>query len=722
MKKTVFTLITLLLSTVVGFANPKPIAIAPPDEGMWLPMFFKQLNYSDMQRLGCRLTAEELYSINNSSLKDAIVQMGSFCTGEIVSPYGLMFTNHHCGYDAIVSSSTVEHDYLANGFWAESYEQEIPIEGLYVSFLKQMYDVTDDVLGSNKDALNKSQFAQEIQNKIDSLKKQYSEEGKYRVEVLDFFEGNNYYMFVYELFNDVRLVGAPPASIGKFGGDTDNWMWPRHTGDFSIFRVYADKDNKPAQYSKDNVPYKPKHYLPISIKGVDSADFAMIWGYPGSTQRYMTSYEVRNTLENINPSIYEAGRRMLPVMKAHMDKDNAVNLKYASTYASIMNTWKNKQGESRGLNRLHVYDKKKAIEDRLQNWINTSSQGAKYKDVIKDLEITCKQISDSPNSKVAWYHSLGFYLSERSLVAMRISFLYPILDKGNKLDSNALGSFKAQMNNHFLKTDPSTEKDLFKAFMQMEYELPQDYRIEPLIKLIDSYGGVDKFTEECFTKSIFANERNFNKFIKKPKLKTLQKDPMYKATILIYGYLNGRTPENELIEENFANARQNFVMALREMDSTIVRYPDANFSMRMTYGQVLDYYPADAIHYDYTTTLDGVMEKEDSTNDEFIVPKKLKELYQAKDYGQYKDKNGNMTVCFLTNNDITGGNSGSPVINGNGELIGLAFDGNWEAMSGDVAFEPELQRTICVDARYVLFIIDKFANCQRLIDELTIVK
>ncbi|MBQ7984092.1 MAG: S46 family peptidase [Bacteroidales bacterium] len=723
MKKSIMTMAGLLLAGVMAFAAPGPKPVTPPDEGMWLPMFFKQLNYTDMKALGLKLTADDLYSINHSSLKDAIVQMGNFCTGEIVSPNGLMFTNHHCGYDAIATSSTVEHDYLANGFWANSYEEEIPIEGLYVSFLKEMKDVTREVLGDNVKAMNKSQFAQDIQNKIDALVKEYSEEGKYRVEVKEFFEGNEYYMFIYEVFNDVRLVGAPPSSIGKYGGDTDNWMWPRHTGDFSIFRVYADKDNNPAAYSKDNVPYKPKHYLPVNIKGIKKNDFAMIWGYPGSTERYMTSYEIENTLQNSNPAIYKAGSYMLPVMKQHMDSDPAVRLQYASDYASMMNMWKNKQGESRGLKRLHVFDKKRAIEDRLQEWIeNGGEKTEQYKDLIKDLRNASRTVSSSPANRSSWYHNLGLYMSKRGMLAFRQSMNIIFAESMNKLDKNMIETLKASAQEHFKSYDQETEKDLFRALLQMENDLPADCQIKTIKELIAKAGGVDKLTEQIFKKSVFADESNYNKFIANPKSKTLNKDLMSQVVMAIYEALVNQDEDTQKAQVKFADARQNFVMALREMDPDLVRYPDANFTMRMTYGSVLDYYPADAIHYDYTTTLEGVMEKEDPSNDEFIVPSKLKELYAAKDYGQYADKDGKLIVNFLTNNDITGGNSGSPVINAEGELIGLAFDGNWEAMSGDIAFEPELQRTICVDARYVLFIIDKFANCQRLIDELKIVK
>lgn len=718
MKKTLLTLMTFVLSFGFCFANPK----ANPDEGMWLPMFFKQLNHSDMQKMGLRLTAEELYSINNSSLKDAIVQMGDFCTGEIVSDKGLMFTNHHCGYDAIVSQSTVEHDYLNNGFVSQSFEEELPIPGLYVSFLVRMEDVTKEVLAENINTPEKA-TEEAIQKNIGDLIVKYSEEGKYKVEVKPFFEGLEYYMFIYEVFNDVRLVFAPPASIGKYGGDTDNWMWPRHTGDFSVFRVYADKNNQPAEYSKDNVPYKPKHFLPISIKGVEKGDFTMIWGYPGSTERYMTSYEVSNTINISDPAVIKAGEALLPVMKKMMDTDNAINLKYASDYAGYMNLWKNKKGELRGLKRLDVYGKKKAIEDRLVEWIaKDSDRQARYGNVISDLESASKVIAAAPSNQYSWYGNLGLMCSKTALTAFRSSMYAGMLASGQVPEESIpllTAALTSEIENLYATTDLATEKEMFKALANLLLTVPSLQEVDILKEYKEN---PDKFTDKAFEKSVLTNKKAYEKFTKKPNFKAFQKDKIAHIAMLAYAFISETSHEFEEANAKFAQAKMLFVEALRKMDNTLVQYPDANFTMRMTYGQVLDYYPADAVHYDYVTTMEGLMEKEDATNPEFIVPAKLKELYAAKDYGQYADKDGKLIVCFLSNNDITGGNSGSPILNAEGHLIGLAFDGNWEAMSGDIAFEPELQRTINVDARYVLFVMDKFAGAQRLIDELTIVK
>ena len=718
MKKTLLTLMAFVLSFGVCFAKPMPT----PDEGMWLPMFFKQLNHSDMQKMGLKLTAEELYSINNSSLKDAIVQMGDFCTGEIVSDKGLMFTNHHCGYDAIVSQSTVEHDYLNNGFVSQSYEEELSIPGLYVSFLVRMDDVTKEVLAENINTPEKA-TEEQIQKNIGDLIVKYSEEGKYKVEVKPFFEGLEYYMFIYEVFNDVRLVFAPPASIGKYGGDTDNWMWPRHTGDFSVFRVYADKNNQPAEYSKDNVPYKPKHFLPISIKGVEKGDFTMIWGYPGSTERYMTSYEVANTINVSDPAVIKAGEALLPVMKKMMDTDNAINLKYASDYASYMNLWKNKKGELRGLKRLDVYGKKKAIETRLAEWIaKDADRQARYGNVISDLESASKVIAAEPANQYSWYGNLGLMTSKTSLTALR-SFMFASMLEGGVVPAENVEAFKgaaiAKIEELFATTDLETEKEMFKALANLLLTVPSLQEVEILKEYKEN---PDKFVNKAFEKSVLTNIKAFEKFAKKSDMKVFKKDKIAHIAMLAYAFISETSHEFEEANAKFAQAKMLFVEALRKMDNTLVQYPDANFTMRMTYGQVLDYFPADAVHYDYVTTMEGLMEKEDATNPEFIVPTKLKELYEAKDYGQYADKDGRLIVNFLSNNDITGGNSGSPILNAEGHLIGLAFDGNWEAMSGDIAFEPELQRTINVDARYVLFVMDKFAGAQRLIDELTIVK
>ncbi|MFA7081577.1 MAG: S46 family peptidase [Bacteroidales bacterium] len=718
MKKITLISLALMLMASIGFAKPTP----RPDEGMWLPMFFKNLNHATMKKMGLKLTAEELYSINNSSLKDAIVQFGNGCTGEIVSEKGLLFTNHHCGYDAIAGQSTVEHDYLNNGFWAYNISEEIPIPNMTVSFLVKMEDVTKEILGEYSNKIDKSAIEDSIEVRIQRLAEKNSENGQYKVEIKPFFESAEYYMFVYEVFTDVRLVGTPPQSIGKFGGDTDNWMWPRHTGDFSIFRVYANNENKPSKFSKENQPYKPKHFLPISIKGVKKDDFTMIWGFPGSTERYMTSGEVANTINIVNPSIVRAGEYMLPTMNKMMEKETRVSLIYASDYAGYMNLWKNKKGELRGLKKLDVYSQKKSIEDRLTKWIlDDKSRFEKYGSVVNDLEQANKEIASASGTKYSWYANLGLMSNKRSLVAFQNTMSLMTLDKKNPNYDKIITMLKKRGDAHFVTYDQETEKELFKSLVIMFSNLDKNNYISKTLEN-KFKGNVDAYADKAFKESVFANQANYDKFMKKPNAKKLKKDLIAQSALTAYTYLGADDEGLVQSEEKLSKARERFVAALREMDPNLVQYPDANFTMRMTYGQVLDYYPADGIHYDYITTLAGVMEKEDPSSSEFQVPAKLKELYLKKDYGQYANEKGEIVTCFLSNNDITGGNSGSPILNAEGHLIGLAFDGNWEAMSGDIAFETEVQRTINVDARYVLFIIDKFAGAKNLIDELTIIK
>ncbi|MFZ4399123.1 MAG: S46 family peptidase [Bacteroidales bacterium] len=720
MKKLLFiALIFIGLSSFRIHANP----VNPPDEGMWLPMFIERLNYVDMQKMGLHLTAEELYSINHSSLKDAIVNFGNFCTAEVVSNEGLLLTNHHCGYESLQKHSTVGHDYLTEGFWAYNKSEEIPTEGLTATFLVRMEDVTKKVLADVNDTMSDASRRAAIRKVSDKLKKEAGEKGKYDVQIKSFFDGNEYYMFVYEVYEDVRLVGAPPSAIGKFGGDTDNWMWPRHTGDFSMFRVYTAPDGKPAKFAKDNIALKPKHSLSINIKGVKKNDYAMIWGYPGSTERYMTSYGIQSTLELANPAIINAGNTMLPVMKKDMDAEAAVRIKYASTYAQLANVWKNKIGESRGLKRLKVFDEKKALEDRLQIWINADAgRKAKYGNVIQDLATASKQLMDTKSEMNLWYFQ-GVLMSSKTMLApLQCMGMTAVLEKKDSKPEN-YEPFSETIKELYKDCSPATEKKLFAAALEMyRKEMPTNMLPDIFVEINKEYkGDIQKFTDEAFEESIFASEESFAKFIKKPNLKKFKKDLIYKTTLSIYAsYIKGNTEQKE-INTRLNTAKRLFVAALREMQPNKTFYPNANFTMRMTYGKVLDYTAADAVQYDYVTHLKGVMEKEDPSNDEFIVPAKLKELYNKKDFGRY-GSNGDLVTCFLTTNDITGGNSGSPVINGDGHLIGIAFDGNWEAMSGDIAFEPELQRTICVDIRYVLFCIDKMANAQNLIKEMNIIE
>ena len=706
------------------------VAENPPDEGMWLPLLLNRLNYVDMQKMGLHLTAEELYSINNSSLKDAIVGLsanggggGFFCTAEVVSNEGLIFTNHHCGYNAVQSHSTTEHDYLTNGFWAMNKSEELPNERMCASFLVRVENVTDSIIPFLSDTLKETDRQTKIRNISNRMKKRGEEDGKFDAAVKAFYSGNEYYLFVYKTYRDVRLVGAPPSSIGKFGGDTDNWMWPRHTGDFTIFRIYAGADGNPAKYSKDNIPFKPAHHLPISLKGIKKNDFAMIWGYPGNTTRYLTSYGIEYNLSVLYPTLITIFGKNLEVMKERMDVDKAVKIAYAGNYAGIANTWKNFIGQSKMLKRNHVEDKKREIETAFTTWCNQDpARKAKYGSVLGNLK---KAYADLAKIAVPMYYSntgaSGLDIVQNASRASSIEEAYEKKDKAAV--AKAVDALKSSLASMFKDKDLAIEKkklaELFKLYTQ---NVPAD-QLPSVFKEITKEFGSDynAYAEKLYATSIFASPEKLNKFLDKPSMKVLEKDMAWKLSQSISETAAKNANGVTALRNVISAGNRMFIAGMREMDPDKKFYPDANSTMRVSYGKVLDYYPADAVHYDYITTLAGVMQKEDPDNEEFIVEKKLKDLFLQKDFGKYGE-NGEMIVCFLTTNDITGGNSGSPVINADGQLIGLAFDGNWEAMSGDIMFEPDMQRTINVDIRYVLFIIDKFAGATNLINELTLVQ
>jgi len=715
MKK--ITLAFLMLLSVVSFQTRA-------DEGMWLPLFVQRLNYVDMQKEGLHLTAEEIYSINNSSLKDAIIMFGGGCTGEIVSPNGLIFTNHHCGYGSIQSHSTVEHDYLTDGFWASRYEEELPTPGLSARFLVSIEDVTKKVLAAVSNTMSETERAEKIREISKTLETAATKGTRYDARVSSFFNGNEFYLFIYETYKDVRLVGAPPSSIGKFGADTDNWMWPRHTGDFSVFRVYASTDNQPSEYSAKNVPMKPKKYLPISIKEKKIGDYAMVMGYPGTTDRYATSYTIKWALEKNNPMVVKIRTKKLEILREDMAADPEVRIKYASKYAGSANYWKFFIGQNKGLKRLGVYNRKKEIEDQFIKWQGEDkNRAAEYGDALKNIASAYETINT--------YESAVRYYSEAIMRGCEIvSFSRSFNKLAEELakpqpDQKLIKDYSSQISEsaakYFKDYNMPTDVKMLSAMLQLFYDdVPKNLQPAYLENLHSKYkGNFDAYSKTLFEKTIFSSKEKVDQFLANPKLKTLQKDPVWPLQKAFAA--NGEAidkivkPANDLL----AKGRRVFVKGIREMLSDKKFAPDANSTMRVTYGKVLGYSPEDAVDFDYVTTLDGLMAKEDPANWEFVVPAKLKELYKAKDYGRYGE-NGKMIVAFITNNDITGGNSGSPTLNGDGELTGLAFDGNWEAMSGNYAFEPKLQRTICVDIRYVLFIIEKYAGATNLIKELDI--
>ncbi|AZQ64603.1 S46 family peptidase [Flammeovirga pectinis] len=713
------------------FASDHGVA-KPLDEGMWLPMFVSRLNYVDMKKEGLKLTAEEIYSVNNSSLKDAIVHFGGFCTGEIVSDQGLIFTNHHCGYGGIQSVSTVENDYLTDGFFAKSHDQEKPIDGLFVRFLQRMDDVSAQV-NKELDGLTgeeRAKKAQAVMGEIKAAKVEELNNDSYEVSVKSFFEGNEFYMFVYERFDDIRLVGNPPEAVGKFGGDTDNWMWPRHTGDFSIFRVYANKENKPSKYSEDNVPYKPKHHLPVSIEGVQKDDFAMIMGYPGSTDRYLTSEGVKQQIEVFNPLFVEMRDAILKTWRKHMDADPKVRLQYASKYASTANYWKYFIGQTKGLKRQHVIEKKQAEESTFNKWV--ASDGTRKKEYGDVTEMLKEGYDGKRDGRVAMVLlTQGGFRMEAVMQARKTArFVGEAADE--KTSEASLKAAKeaalSQAEGFFKNYDYATDKELAVVLLKKYKEVlsrPENKNlpVPAIYELIDREfdGDYVAYVEKAYTTSVFTDKGRMEAFINAPTMEGYEADMLTQLHNEFFQAYMGVAQSEQEAELKVSDGNRLYVKGIREMNPTKSFYPNANSTMRLTYGQVNDYIPGDAMFYAYYTTSKGLLEKEDPNNHEFILPKAVKDGVVKKDFGRYADQNGELRIAFITNNDITGGNSGSPVINGNGELIGLAFDGNWEAMSGDISFEPDLQRCINVDVRYVLWIIDKVYGAGNIVNEMTIV-
>ena len=673
------------------------------DEGMWLLPYIKKMNSKDLKKHGCKISAEDIYSAEQSSLKDAIVVFGGGCTGEIVSPNGLLFTNHHCGYSAIQKLSSVEHDYLKDGFWAMNNAEELPAEGLSVKFVRHIFDVTADIMGNIPSTAGQKEYMDIVdQNKKALIKTLEEKYPGMLVTIPSFFGGNQFFAFIYEVYPDVRLVGTPPSSIGKFGGDTDNWMWPRHTGDFSVFRVYAGKDNRPAEYSEENVPYKAEKWLDISLDGIEEGDFGMIMGFPGSTERYKTSYEIDYMLEVENPQrIYIRGERQA-ILRKHMDADQAVRIKYDAKFAGSANYWKNSIGMSRGIEKLNVRDKKAKQEAEFQVWANANTlPEERYVDALR--LIAESQSEAKEESATLQYLSEAFFQSV-------------------ELTQTMLGRFNPEQfyKDYDEATDRDVAKRMFVIYRENNKRLPSIYK-----KIDEEFGGnSDAYVDWLYDNSQLTNYEKFQAIAAldaEAREAAFNNDPVYELALSLFELYNELAPIVAVADDKFAEGHRKYIDGLMKMQPEKAWASDANFTIRLTYGNVLPYSPRDGVVYKHYTTIEGVMAKEDPTNPvEFTVPERLKELYRAKDYGRYADENGQLPVAFLVNCDITGGNSGSPVMNAKGELIGLAFDGNWEAMSGDVAFEPELQRTIAVDIRYVLFVIEKYGNAKWLVDELTI--
>ena len=702
---------------------------ASADEGMWVLPLLQQQNLPEMRALGLKLQDYEIYSPENASLKDAVVIFGGGCTGEVVSPDGLVLTNHHCGYGAIQSHSTLEHDYLTEGFWATSRSEELPNPGLSVTFIDRIEDVTDyvkEALKKDNDPEGMNYLSPKYLNGLAKARvgeKFLADNPGTEVEIKPFYGGNQYYMFTKKIYRDVRLVGAPPSSIGKFGSDTDNWMWPRHTGDFSVFRVYADANGNPAEYSERNVPLRPKRWFKISVRGVNEGDYAMMMGFPGRTNHYYTSWEVaeRRDIDNtVRINIRELRQK---VMLEEMLKDPQVRIQYASKYAGSENAYKNAIGSNWAINKRDFEQVKRAEQEALLAWADEQGK-SEYREALN-------QIRDI----VADRHDLRFrqwMLNEALRIGIEFvsvpTEINPLVEalKGKTADrQKELDQMTAAFRRFFDKDYvPEVDKKIAKV-MLTEYRRLIPHTSQPAyFAIIDKKykGDIERFLDDIFAKSIFASRENYNKFLKRPTAKTLLNDPMI---------LFAQSVENE--RENLSNslksydaaynrAHRTYVKGLLEMEKDKKHWPDANFTLRLTYGQVKGYHPRDCVYYTHQTTLDGVMEKEDSTNWEFVVPQKLKDLYRAKDFGRYATKDGRMPVAFCATTHTTGGNSGSPVMNANGELIGINFDRNWEGVGGDIEYLPDYQRSIIVDIRYVLFLIEKYGGAEGLLQEMEIIE
>lgn len=703
------------------------IGSAVAKEGMWLPSLIHKLNIKTMQDMGCELSAEDIYSINHSSLKDAIVALdrGS-CTAEVISKDGLLLTNHHCGFGEIQQHSSVEHDYLQDGFWARSKEEELPNPGKTATFLISVEDVTAKVLADVTDEMSESERNDKIEQVVRQLEKEAKGDSHYEVYIKDFFKGNQFFLFVTETFKDIRLVGAPPQALGKFGGDTDNWMWPRHTNDFSMFRIYCAPDGTPAEYSEDNVPYQPKSHLPISLKGVKEGDFAMVFGYPGSTNRYKTSWGIDYTMKVTNTARIKAREKKLEIIADYMATSQKAKIQYASKHARSANYYKNAIGQNEALTKLGIIAQKQELEKRFTNWVNANAdRKAKYGEALPLIEESYENVE--PEKAMQFAAEALLRGPEIFMFAYRANQLANLLEKPeenkDKIEAFA-GRLTESLDAFYKDYDAATDEKIVAALMKIYAEnVSSKYYPSFYSEILNKYkGDYAKYTEKMFKKSIFDNQEELTAFLKDPSLKTLKKDMVYQAAVDIFDMYRATSMSLREGDEKLLKGRRLFVAGLMEMQPDKKFYPDANSTMRLTYGTVMPYDPRDGVTYKYYTTTDGYLEKEIPGDYEFDVPKRMKELLLDEDFGKYADKDGKLHTCFITDNDITGGNSGSPVINGKGELIGIAFDGNWEAMSGDLDFEENLQRCINVDIRFVLWVVDTYAGAQNLIDEMTIIR
>ena len=691
------------------------------DEGMWIPLLLEQTRYQRMKEMGLTLTLEDIYSINQSSLKDAIVLFGGGCTGVVVSEQGLLFTNHHCGYGQIQAHSSLEHNYLANGFWARSQEEELPNPGLNVAFLQRMEDVTEDILKNISSEMNEQQRADSIRVAISRIRKSNLPEGSYRVDIKPLYEGNQYYMYVYEIYTDIRLVGAPPSAIGKFGGDTDNWIWPRHTGDFSIFRIYANKDNQPADYAPDNVPYRPKRHVKTSIAGIEQNDFTMVYGYPAVTDEYISSYELNELVNHNYPARVAMRTERLAIMDSYMQADQATSIQYAAKYASVSNAWKKWQGVIRGINRVDGVQKKRDYEDEFTRKIQSNQQWTQdYGQLLYQIRNNIDAIS--PLSQVSAYYPETVMAIELVKLAGQYDVL---MNNFNDVSDIVIEKFLEIAVEFYKDYSPAIDKDIFVAMMKAyDQYVPQEYQYDGMDKMLRKYkGSFERWADDAFGQSIFRSYKTLHQTLTNrtgKNIKKIENDPflnIYRSSQKILDE-KVRTPYMRLLQQSDSLSRV-YMAAQLLTDKQKTFYPDANHTLRVAFGRKEGYMPTDGVEYLPYTTLEGVMEKDNSGIGDYQVPKELKTAYNNKDFGRYAI-NHTVPVCFIASNHTSGGNSGSPVFNSKGELIGLNFDRNWEGTISDVAYDPTQCRNIVVDIRYILFITEKIYGSKHIVDEMTI--
>ena len=712
----------LFLALILTFS----ISFVKADEGMWLPNLLSQLNGKDMQAKGLRISPEDIYSINQTSLKDAIVLFGRGCTGEIVSAQGLVLTNHHCGMGEIQKHSSLEKNYLENGFWAMSREEELPNPDLTCTMLVSMSDVTAQVLSGVTNEMTEAQRSKKIEENIKQIVAKATENTHYTAAVRPLFNGNQYMLYVNEVFKDIRLVGAPPSNIGKFGGDTDNWMWPRHTGDFALFRIYVGKDGKPAEYSKDNIPYTPRKHIPISLKGIEEDDFTFVFGYPGTTQQFLTSFAVDLIQNQTNPIAIDLRTKRLDIIKRYMQQDELTRIQYAAKAANISNGWKKWIGENRGLKRLKTIEKKQELEADFLKWIAQDKARQQYSEILPAFENLYKQIAYV--SREVSYFNEAFNAAEAVRFAWRFDGL---IDKAKAKDKTLFANLKEQIKNieaFFKDYNINLDKEIFIETMQYYLANTEHSKLpNEIVALLKKHkNDVRKVANAIYNNSIFLQKEKLLAIMQKENFSDIEKlknDILFQWISPVYdNFINTTQKQMTALNTQISQLNRLWTKALMEMQTDKKFYPDANLTLRVTYGNVKGYEPVDAVKYRHYTTIDGIIEKGNTGIYDYVVADKLKSLYESKDYGRYAMKNGEMPVAFVATNHTTGGNSGSPVLNADGHLIGINFDRVWEGTMSDIHYDPAQCRNISVDIRYILFIVDKFAGAKYLVDEMTIIE